>query len=880
MAYDLTGKLRLEVATEEPLNRLSDNDSYNPGGVVGSWLGNAGTVGTGNVGGPASGEYANGYFYSRNAAGSAYAYTAAYSVTAGDYVSAAASVVPNGADPAEAAKYRVGVFFYNASNVLVGTAAGAYVDRVYEGDGTPTNSTGVFVRPTLIGFVAPAGATTMRMYVQTDNTRVGYGFFFNGNVLVSNVLSEFVQDTSFIGTAPTTDTNRIMNPSGEQGVTHWQESNANMYFITRAGYVKPVPDPNYGLVFPASWDAISPNKTELIMLSMSGGAAQIASNTTPVTSGQWVSGNIQAIGKSSTNTWCFVFWQFFDSNGTLLRTDYLTGVKLNQTSPQQVNGPAVQAPANAASVRMVVRNNPNSTTTLASQVAYSWLMFKNARMRVDNTAPSDRPQGPETKWRNILGSTHSITVSREELDAGTMTAVIYDPVLDPARYNSIRRGYKVRLQALVEGAWTNVFVGTVHNAATEYFKDDKPRITLTATDATAILANVRATTGVADFKSLAGIMPSSVKWAYNGAANNTGNPVIYYNNDNASFLDLAVVARDTVRGYAYVDKNGTFQMWDTLPNVVKTVFSDQADDLSAEYVAYTSLESGYSMDELVNSVTVKRLEKRGDDDKTEEITYGPYENLTSINTYGASGLTVTVAHTTKTPQQVALDILNANATPVVTAKELGFLVKNDQTFRQAALMELYQLVTVKNAQANLNANYRIRSIEHSIVANNDGGEWETTVEFKSATASATAVSNIRSPSTPLKAEPLIGYKPLESNSSAFNTTEITVISMLASTLPGVKYKVTGQGRSFTSNGSGDVVRVRLYRNATVINEFMVHLGGAGNDAQGFNFNAIIDGTGAQDTYNVRVAKVLGPGTSIFINAGPTTPGFLLVERLG
>src|SRR5690606_1711953 len=52
-----------------------------------------------------------------------------------------------------------------------------------------------------------------------------------------------------------------------------------------------------------------------------------------------------------------------------------------------------------------------------------------------------------TEWIDILGPTFGITVERNGLDVGTLTASIADAVLDPASAETVQPGKQLRLLA-------------------------------------------------------------------------------------------------------------------------------------------------------------------------------------------------------------------------------------------------------------------------------------------------------------------------------------------------------------------------------------------------------------------------------------------------
>lgn len=183
------------------------------------------------------------------------------------------------------------------------------------------------------------------------------------------------------------------------------------------------------------------------------------------------------------------------------------------------------------------------------------------------SSPLDEPG-----WTNILGPTHKVTTGRDELDVGTLTALVLDAAYDPSASELIRKGKRVRVRVLVGGEWENLFSGLIDNATVEYVLKDpalaaskRTRITLTATDPAASLANVGRSNGVGTIAELpAVLLGTGVPWNVNGSTDaiDPDDTVVVAVNENASALDQVAITRDSVLGYAWVDRNGVLHAWD------------------------------------------------------------------------------------------------------------------------------------------------------------------------------------------------------------------------------------------------------------------------------------------------------------------------------
>lgn len=170
---------------------------------------------------------------------------------------------------------------------------------------------------------------------------------------------------------------------------------------------------------------------------------------------------------------------------------------------------------------------------------------------------------------NILGPTHDIKIGREGLNLGTLTATVLDTALDPATAATLRTGRKVRLMVLHSNqTWQAVLTGKLNKADVNYdlhARDPRKvsRISLTATDPTAPLANATRPDGVATIAALPYVLEGcGVPWNVNGSGNQVPAATVVSTNVNATAIDQIAITRDSVSGYAWVDRNGVLQAHD------------------------------------------------------------------------------------------------------------------------------------------------------------------------------------------------------------------------------------------------------------------------------------------------------------------------------
>lgn len=337
-----------------------------------------------------------------------------------------------------------------------------------------------------------------------------------------------------------------------------------------------------------------------------------------------------------------------------------------------------------------------------------------------------------TTWLNVLGPTHEITVERDELDLGILVAIIRDATLDPSQASTIRKGRLVQLLAGSE----ELFDGTILKSRVTYDPDypvsaKRARIELQCVDPLNTLAGVARSEGVATVPQLAYVLEGAgVPWSMNGSGAHIEVPPIVARNENASAVDQVAITRDSVMGYAWVDRRGVLQVSDpaSISNTVIEVLDE------SDY--NTDLELDFDSERLINSVRFKLLRINPTTGDTEEVAYGPIEDTASIynnggvygREYVVQGVSETITGGGTVPDALvtmANAILAANANPALRITGMTLPIATTADITDKATLDLYDLVRCQNTASGINALQRITSIRHSITPS----KWLVTLGF-------------------------------------------------------------------------------------------------------------------------------------------------------
>lgn len=374
---------------------------------------------------------------------------------------------------------------------------------------------------------------------------------------------------------------------------------------------------------------------------------------------------------------------------------------------------------------------------------YTYAWTGTANQSASTEVYSNLAYNPPVSYINILGSAYKLEIDRDVLSASILTGSISDATLDPAVSTLIRPGRRCRFMASSDGGttFTQVFGGKLADGSTVYELDKSPGglltvdITVQAVDAAAALSAQGESRGVGSIAELPYLLEGKgVPWNCNGSGSQVASAVQVSSNENASILDQLTITRDTVRGYAWVDRIGVVQAWDaaSMPASTSATFSDSAG------LSYSDIDVDWSLDTCINSVTVKWLRYNPATGETAEITYGPYVDQTSIDTWGPHSAEYTIHGATESSTTIAAyaaAILAANGTPAVRCNSLKMPVRTASEIGYAATLDLYSKIHV-NFATKVNADYRITSIKHTIEPN----KWMVSYEFDATTSVAQPIT--------------------------------------------------------------------------------------------------------------------------------------------
>lgn len=554
------------------------------------------------------------------------------------------------------------------------------------------------------------------------------------------------------GALAVTSTNLLPTPSAEGGVQGWYAAGGAEVDTSSA----------------QSWDG---TRSFTITKIRDGGPAEMISAAINVQSGRDYA--LQARSRSDAGERkVTVSARWLDAAGKVLATVPVKAkneVAGGWTVP--ISG-AVTAPTNAAKLRMVVQygylaegethyvdacmieqaTKPggyfDGNTPDVLGFTFEWLGTPYASASIATGPTGDPGVLAPVTYQNILGATGNITIDREDLNVGSMSSTLYDAILDPTQTDLIRPGKRIRLLAIDPDNPAAdpevVFAGKTLTASVTYHLLDpdehkRAEVQLVAVDPINPLASAPRREGVATIAELPYVLEGAgVPWSANGSGDQVPTATVVAYNDNASALDQVAVTRDSVLGFAWVDRNGVLQAWDRaeLDATVKAELDE------ATYTA--DIDIDFDLARIINSVTVKVLRVIATTGATEELSFGPYVDQESYHTWGEHAQEFVVQGFDPADAAgiaaYAQQILDANATPHLRVNSLTMPIESPEDL-QKALLDLYDLVHVVNARGNVDEDSRVVSIRHEITANKSGGKWLTTLGFvrDGSVAASTAV---------------------------------------------------------------------------------------------------------------------------------------------
>lgn len=497
---------------------------------------------------------------------------------------------------------------------------------------------------------------------------------------------------------PVPTTNLVENPNGELGGWGWLTPVAGSFM---AGGVNLHPLHGSGT-------------SELVYTGPANVPNWFTTEPIPVTPGKYVNATWQYV--ATVALFHRAVLEFLKADGTLQSSTGQTGYFGTGTHSLVV---PVVVPATAAYVRLrfdlyqnTAGGNPTSgPDTHLKKVA----LAQGTQLQVAGLVYSD-----PYVWQDVTGPTLQLQVDRAALDAGTLSGTIRDATLDPAVADDLRPGRRCRLMA--KGVLTDyrpVIVTKLLRAEAKYDKrktdaagNVRTTITVAGADNAQALANTPEPRGVATVAELPYLLEGAgVPWSVNGSGKQVLAGTVVSTNDNASLLDQVAVTRDTARAYAYVNSAGVLVVTDA-PAASGVGFADDDESRS-----YTGIDVGFATDECINSVKINWLRYDATTGKTEQVAYGPYEDATSIDTWGIHSRTFTIHGAAENPATIATyanAVLAANKTPVRKVRTLTVNVESPELVDAVLNAELTNTVTIDFAGQQFTA--RVASVSHKITA--------------------------------------------------------------------------------------------------------------------------------------------------------------------
>ncbi len=284
----------------------------------------------------------------------------------------------------------------------------------------------------------------------------------------------------------------------------------------------------------------------------------------PVLPGQYAAAYVDSLAGYSLNGTVYfrLSFEWLDSAFGSLGATAQSGYFAEDDGPTYFG--ESQAPASTAYVKIRADLYSDTAGGLAFGGSHH-LTFNDVTVAVADTAAelSGLTFIEPVPYVDILGPSLAIDIEREELNVGTVTAVVRDATLDPAQHSLIRPGKRVQLSVLTGGVWEPIFTAEASTAKVTYDllhpdEDKRPRITVVATDDITKLAQAKRPDGVADGDYLPWVLEGAgVPWNVNGDGAQVGSaPDVASTNENATAIDQVAITRDTELGHAWLSRKG------------------------------------------------------------------------------------------------------------------------------------------------------------------------------------------------------------------------------------------------------------------------------------------------------------------------------------
>lgn len=269
-----------------------------------------------------------------------------------------------------------------------------------------------------------------------------------------------------------------------------------------------------------------------------------------------------------------VVFQYFDVSSASLGiwsaglSDFLLGDDSPWRMHDTMAGYVSTVPAAAVTGRVALRFTDNGVK-ITRDVYVAKLMMVQA----DSLHEAQNVPFGSVVWQNVIGASTSVQIRRggevdgvvDNINEGSMTAVVVDPIMDPSQNPRMRVGRAVRVTAMDSTAtWRPIFTGRIGSLDVQYADkrnpEAKPRVTLTAVDAIVELRKTNQPFGYAGAygpKVKALMAASSVPYVADAGSASTS---IIHRDDQGKLWNQLLLARNSFVGAAaWVDCAGTLQ---------------------------------------------------------------------------------------------------------------------------------------------------------------------------------------------------------------------------------------------------------------------------------------------------------------------------------
>lgn len=343
-------------------------------------------------------------------------------------------------------------------------------------------------------------------------------------------------------------------------------------------------------------------------------------------------------------------------------------------------------------------------------------------------------------WIDITGPTTNISFTFDDSNAATLGAEVLDADLDPLVSNDLRLGKPVRVKGMDVRThdYSVLYTGTIDNLSVTRNPREtrKVSISLTATNNVTYLAGQTEARGVGTINELRWLV-TGVPFNINGSTTPLGSGTVISKNENASIWDNVLITRDSVLGYAWVDKNNVLNAWDhtAIDTSVKAVIGPDT---------YTDLGIDFNLDQIINSVTVNWQRYNIGTETSSSVPYGPYTDDVSIAQWGVRSAAFTAQGATEDAAAIAAfanDVLTRNATAEIRPDAAVVRINRTHDLRLPHLLDLNSYVDVVYHDGTTTKTMRVTGIKHDISPDT----W--TVEYAFSAPTGVAAPSV-APATP------------------------------------------------------------------------------------------------------------------------------------